>query len=60
MSDNFIVTPAQEEMLMKESVSELKDLLKTLDLALKETSEYLLEHENITHEECRKILLEIF
>jgi len=60
MSDNFIVTPAEEEALMKESVSELKALLKTLDRALAEISEYLLEHENITHETCRKILLEIF
>ena len=60
MSDNFIVTSAEEEALMKESVSELKSLLKTLDKALMEISEYLLEYENITHEACRKILLEIF
>jgi ATP-dependent metalloprotease FtsH len=60
MSDNFIVTQAEEEMLMKESVSELKSLLKTLERAHKEISEYLLAHENITHEACRQILLEIF
>jgi ATP-dependent Zn protease len=60
MSDSFIVTPAEEEALMKESVAELKALLKTLDRALNEISQYLLEHENITHEACRKILLEIF
>ncbi len=60
MSENFIVTPNEEESLMRESVSELKALLKRLDQALKEVSEYLLEHENITHEACRKILLEIF
>jgi len=60
MSENFIVTPAEEEALMRESVSELKALLKTLDRALEEVSAYLLEHENITHETCRKILLEIF
>ena len=60
MSENFIVTPAEEEALMRESVSELKALLKTLDRALEEVSAYLLEHENITHEACRKILLEIF
>jgi len=60
MSENFIVTPNEEESLMRESVSELKALLKRLDQALKEVSAYLLEHENITHEACRKILLEIF
>ena len=60
MSENFLVTPSEEEALMKEVVSELKALLKTLDRALNEVSAYLLEHENITHEGCRKILLEIF
>ncbi|MCB4759579.1 MAG: ATP-dependent metallopeptidase FtsH/Yme1/Tma family protein [Sulfurovum sp.] len=60
MSENFIVTSVEEEMLMKESVSELKALLKTLDHALKKISDHLLEHENITHEVCREIFLEIF
>jgi len=60
MSENFTVSPAEEEALMKESVSELKALLKTLDRALSEVSAYLLEHENITHEACRKILLDLF
>ena len=60
MSDNFIVTPYQEEELLKESVSEVKALLKTLEKALTEVSNYLLVHENITHDECKEILREIF
>jgi ATP-dependent metalloprotease FtsH len=60
MSENFIVTQAEEEALMKDAVSELKALLKTLERALDEISAHLLEHENITHEACRQILLEIF
>ncbi len=60
MSDNFIVTPQQEDDLLRESVSEVTTLIKTLDKALKEVSEYLLAHENITAEECRVILRKIF
>jgi len=60
MSDNFIVTPLQEEELIRESVSEVNALLKTLEKALSEVSNYLLAHENITHDECREILREIF
>jgi len=60
MSENFIVTQFQEEELLKESVSELKALLKTLGKAISEVSAYLLLHENITHDECKEILREIF
>jgi len=60
MSENFVVTQFQEEELLKESVSELKALLKTLGKALSEVSDYLLVHENITHDECQEILREIF
>ncbi|PHS39611.1 MAG: AAA family ATPase [Sulfurovum sp.] len=60
MSENFIVTPLQEEELLRESVSEVTTLLKTLDKALIEVSAYLLAHENITAEECRVILRKIF
>jgi ATP-dependent metalloprotease FtsH len=60
MSDNFIVTPLQEEELLRESVSEVNALLKTLEKALSEVSNYLLVHENITHDECKEILREIF
>jgi len=60
MSDNFIVTPLQEEELLRDTVSEVTALLKTLDKALSKISVYLLEHENITQEKCREILREIF
>jgi len=60
MSENFIVTPLQEEELLRESVSEVTTLLKTLEKALYEISTYLLAHENITPEECRVILRKIF
>jgi len=60
MSENFIVTPQQEEELLRESVSEVITLLKTLDKALSEISIYLLANENITAEECRVILRKIF
>ncbi len=60
MSENFVVTPYQEEELMKASVSEVKALLKTLEKALNEVSTYLLEHENISQDECKEILREIF
>ncbi len=60
MSENFIVTPLQEEDLLRESVSEVNTLLKTLEKALAEVSNYLLVHENITAEECRDILRKIF
>jgi ATP-dependent metalloprotease FtsH len=60
MSENFIVTTQQEEELLRESVSEVTTLLKTLEKALSEVSVYLLAHENITAEECRVILRKIF
>jgi len=60
MSENFIVTPLQEEELLRESVSEVNALLKTLEKALSEVSNYLLSYENITHDECKEILREIF
>ena len=60
MSENFSLSAQQEEELLKESVAEITALLKTLDRALIEVSNYLLEHENITHEECKAILREIF
>jgi len=60
MSDNFIVTPLQEEELIRESVSEVNALLKTLEKAHSDVSNYLLAYENITAEECRNILRKIF
>ena len=60
MGDNFIVTPQQESDLLRDSVSELSTLLKTLDKALSEVSSVLLAQENITADECRDILRKIF
>ena len=60
MGDNFIVTPQQESDLLRDSVSELNTLLKTLDKALSEVSAVLLAQENITTNECRDILRKIF
>ena len=60
MSDNFTITPKQEEELLRESVSEVGTLLKTLDGALTNISEHLLLHENISADECREILRKIF
>ena len=60
MSEDFIVNPLQEEELMRETVAEVTTLLKSLDKALSGVSEYLLKHENITHDACQEILKEIF
>jgi len=60
MSENFIVTPEQEGELLKESVSEVRTLLVTLERALSEVSAYLLNEENITQEKCKEILRDIF
>ncbi len=60
MNDNFIVSPQQEEELLKSSVAELEKLFETLDEALSKVTEHLLEHENITAEECREILKSLF
>jgi ATP-dependent metalloprotease FtsH len=60
MSDDFSLSPQQEEELLQESVSEVTTLLKTLDPALNEISTYLLNHENITIDACRDILKKIF
>ena len=60
MSDNFSVTPQQEEELLRELVSEVNTLLETLDGALNEISAYLLNYENVTADECRDILRKIF
>jgi ATP-dependent metalloprotease FtsH len=60
MSEDFIVTPLQEEELLRDTVSEVTALLNRLDKALNEVSIYLLQHENITQEKCKEILREIF
>jgi len=60
MSEDFIVTPQREETLLRHTVEEVRTLLATLEQALSDTSAYLLEHENITPEVCRKILRDLF
>lgn len=60
MSENFVVKAGYEEELLGGLVAEVTKLLGSLDGALKKTSEYLLEHENIDQEQCREILREIF
>jgi ATP-dependent metalloprotease FtsH len=60
MSENFIITPQQEEDLLRNSVSEVTTLLQTLQKALMQVAQYLKEHENITQEKCRDILRELF
>ncbi len=60
MADDFIVTPQQEEVLLRESVAEVKTLLETLDGALTEVKGHILSHETIKPDECRDILREIF
>ena len=60
MSDNFMVLGKQEEELLGDCVSDVNTLMHTLDGALTEVSEYLLEHENISAETCREILRKIF
>ena len=60
MSKNFTVTAQYEENLMRESVMELRELIETLGKALSEVSTYLLAYENITQDECKKIIDEIF
>jgi len=60
MSENFTVTPQQEEELLRESVLEVKTLLQTLQGAINEVSDYLLSYENITIDTCRDILRKIF
>jgi len=60
MADDFILSPKQEEALLKESVNEANKLLETLDTALDEVREHIVRHEHITADECRDILREIF
>ncbi|MDQ7086208.1 MAG: AAA family ATPase [Sulfurovum sp.] len=60
MGDNFLVTSKQEEIFLRESVSEVNTLLETLDEALTEVVAHLLKYENITEDECRDILRKIF
>lgn len=60
MGENLIVASDQEEQLLSESFSSVTSLFGTLSEALDKINDYLLMHENITQEECREILREMF
>ena len=60
MGENLIAASDQEEQLLSESVSSVTSLFGTLSEALDKINDYLLVHENITQEECREILREMF
>jgi ATP-dependent metalloprotease FtsH len=60
MVDNFVITPKQEEILLREAVVEVNKLLETLDTALDEVMAHILNRESITSDECRDILRKIF
>ena len=60
MGENFTISHEEERILLETSTQELDTLLETLDEAITKTAEHLMEHENITLEECKDILREIF
>ena len=60
MSESFDISSQEEAELLAHSVSEVTTLLNTLEKALKETARHLLMYENITIDECRDILRNIF
>jgi cell division protease FtsH len=60
MTDSFVVTSKQEEVLLREAVSEVSKLLDSLDNALDAVVKHMLRYESITANECRDILREIF
>lgn len=60
MGENLMIASDQEEQLLSESVSSVTSLFGTLSEALDKINGYLLVHENITQEECREILREMF
>ena len=60
MSEDFSVSTQQQDELLTDAINEINTLLETLKQAVNEVSVHLLEHENITAEECRDILRKIF
>jgi len=60
MSENIILLKDEEDTLLQEILTDLETLIKSLDKAIIQTANYILEHENITHESCQEILREIF
>jgi ATP-dependent Zn protease len=60
MSENFSVNESEVEILLKDAKKDVIMLLEKLDIALEQVSNHLLEDENITQEECKEILRDIF
>jgi len=60
MSENFTISPTEEESLLQMAIAELKTLLKQLEPAVEEVAAYLLVSENIERERCRRVLLDLF
>ncbi len=60
MGESFINSQTEEETLLEESITEVTALLKNVEKALPKIIEYLMVHENISHQECKEILREIF
>jgi len=60
MGDHFMVNPAEEEALLQEAQTEVTSLLEKLQEPQTDVSNYLLAHENISHDETREIIRAIF
>ena len=60
MSEHFTIDSSEVDTLLKEARSDVFALLEKLDTPLEIISKYLLMHENITQEQCKEILRDIF
>ena len=60
MSEGYIPSEGEVEALLKEAEGELYALFKRIDTALDKVAAYLLDYENISQEQCRDILRELF
>ncbi|RRS29946.1 MAG: ATPase AAA [Epsilonproteobacteria bacterium (ex Lamellibrachia satsuma)] len=60
MGEHFTVDPMEEEKLLQEAREEVSSLLEKLHEAQSKIAKHLLLHENISNEETRKIIREIF
>jgi len=60
MGENFINSEHEEEMILQQASIDVETILDKLTQIHEKISSYLLVHENITEEETREILREIF
>jgi len=60
MSQDIFATDAQMKQLLEDAQAQVESLLGKLSEARKSISAYLLANENITEEDARGILREIF